>query len=331
MKLCRWLGSLLVLAGLVSLVPNLPVFAQDKETTLKWTAFDPDTKPYYQTMYVKTDQKMTVMGMTVNQTQEQTFYATWTPGKKDKENWVVGMKIIGAKMDINIGGNKISYDSTADNPQQNPLTDFFNALLKLDLKFTINPKMTVEKIEGNEDLIKNLGKTNPQIEPLLKSILSADALKRMAEPPLYAFPPKQPVKKGDKWEKKDSELNLGPIGKYINDYTFEYAGKDDKKKELDKITVKATMKYVPPSDKGSKLPFIIESDSKLVGEQGTGTVLFNPAKGRFEDYSLSMTLKGDLNIDIGGMKTKVALTQEQTSKVTTSDTDPIAELKSKKK
>src|SRR5262245_17454455 len=158
MKRCRWFGSLLVLAGLAAVLSSLTVFAQDKEAKLEWKAFDAGTKPYYQTMYVKTDQKMTVMGMTVNQTQEQTFYATWTPKTKDKDNWVVEMKIIGAKMDINIGGNKISYDSTAENPQQNPLTDFFNALLKLDLKFTITPKMTVEKIEGNEELIKNLGK-----------------------------------------------------------------------------------------------------------------------------------------------------------------------------
>lgn len=329
MKLCRWLGCFLVLAGLASFVPSLPVFAQDKEAKLEWKAFDESTKPYYQTMYVKTDQKMTVMGMTVNQTQEQTFYATWTPAKKDKDNWVVGMKIIGAKMDINIGGNKISYDSTADNPQQNPLTDFFNALLKLDLKFTITPKMTVEKIEGNEDLIKNLGKTNPQMEPLLKSILSSDALKRMAEPPLYAFPTTA-VKKGTTW-KKESDLNLGPIGKYTNEYTFEYAGKDDKKKELDKITVKASMKYAPPTDKGGKLPFIILPESKLSGDNGTGTVLYNPAKGRFDDYSLTMSLKGDLDIDIGGMKTKVNLEQSQSSKVTTSDTDPVAELKGKKK
>lgn len=331
MRLCRWLGSLLVLAGLAAFVgPTLPVFAQDKETKLEWKAFDPEAKTYYQTMSIKTDQKMTVMNMTVQQNQEQTFYVSWTPQKKDKDNnWVVSQKIVGAKMDINIGGNKISYDSTADTQQQNPLTDFFNALLKLDLKFTISPKMKVEKIEGNEELIKSLAKSNPQMEPLLKSILSTDALKRMAEPPLYAFPT-EAVKKGKTWSNK-SELSLGPIGTYKTDYTFDYAGKDDKKKELDRITVKATMTYVPPSEKGSKLPFVIESDSKLSGENGSGYALFNPAKGRFDDYSLNMTLKGDLNIDIGGMKTKVNLEQQQTSRVTTSDTDPVAELKGKKK
>lgn len=376
----RWLGVMLVLAGLAALVgPSFLAQAQDKKDAkaqekakdkdakdkdakdkdkdtkdkekakdkekdapkdkketkpeeprtkgaFEWKAFDPDGKPFYQTMKINTEQKMSVMGMSVNQDQKQVFYVSWTPQKKDdKGNWVVKQKIVGAKMSINIGGNKIEFDSTAEAQPQNPLTDFFNALLKLDLTFTINDKMEVVKVEGNEDLIKSLSKTNPQMEPLLKSILDKDALKRMAEPPLYAFP------SSDKktWT-KTSDLGLGPIGTYKTEYTFELAGKDEKKKELEKINIKASMTYSPPQEKG-KLPFTIEADSKLSSESGSGYALFNPAKGRFEDYSLKMSLKGDLNIDIGGMKTKVSLTQDQTSEVTTSDTDPVAELKGKKK
>lgn len=334
MKLCRWLGSLAILAGLAALVgPHVLAQDKDKETTLVWKAFDFDkgAKPYYQTMAIETKQEMTVMGMTVKQNQNQTFYVSWTPQKPDdKGNWVVTQKIVGAKMDIDIGGNKISYDSTSENQPQNPLTDFFKALEKLDLKFIITPKMEVKSIEGNEQLIQNLGKNNPQMEPLLKTILSKEALTRMAEPPLYAFPT-APVKKGGKAWTKTSTLDLGPIGKYVTDYTFDYQGQDDKQKPgLDRISVKASMNYEPPKDKGAKLPFTIESDSQLKSESGTGFALFNTTKGRFDEYSLNMNLKGDLNIDIGGMKTKVGLKQEQTSKVTTSDTNPVDDIKGKK-
>src|SRR5262249_9418654 len=158
------------------------------------------------------------------QKQKQVFYIKWSPQKADKGKWVVKQRIVGVKMDIDIGGNKINYDSTA-NPPANPMTDFFNALQKLDLTFTINQSdMKIEKIEGNKEFITALAKTNPQMEPLLKSILSEDALKKMAEPTLFAFPPEGKVKNGLKWVRK-SELDLGPIGKYTTKYDFTYGGK----------------------------------------------------------------------------------------------------------
>src|SRR5438067_2098462 len=75
-------------------------------------------------------------------------------------------------MSINIGGTSIAYDSTKKDQPQNPMTDFFKALLGLKLKFTINSKMEVQSIEGQEDFVRKLAATNPQMDPLLKSILS---------------------------------------------------------------------------------------------------------------------------------------------------------------
>jgi uncharacterized protein YajQ (UPF0234 family) len=329
MNCWRWLGAFLFLGAVTALVgPNVPVLAGGKgENKFEWKAFDPDVnKVFYQTMTTTTNQEMTVMNQKVSQDQKQTFYIQWTPLKKDdKGNWVVTQKIIGVKMDIDIGGNKISFDSTAENQPPNPMTDFFKALLNLDIKFTVDPKtMKVEKIEGNQDLIKNLSKTNPQMEPLLKSILSEDALKKMAEPTLFAFPTKA-VKAGDSW-KKESTLDLGPIGSYKHAYNFKYLGQD---KGLEKVEVKLDLDYAPPMEK-AKLPFNIENDSKLSGKGGTGVAMFNAKLGRFDSYSMDMNLSGTLNIDIGGMKTKVDLTQTQKATVTTSDTNPVESLKKKK-
>src|SRR5260370_28854343 len=71
-------------------------------------------KPFYQEMNTKTKQTMKIMAMdTVTQNQDQTFIFSWTPVDQDKENnWIVKQKIVGVKMDIEIGGNKITYDST---------------------------------------------------------------------------------------------------------------------------------------------------------------------------------------------------------------------------
>jgi hypothetical protein len=326
MKVCRWFGSLLVVVGLVALVgPKLSVLAQGKDDVLVWKAFDADTKEWYQTLETTTDQTMSVQGMKVDQKQKQTFYIKWSPQKAEKGKWVVKQRIVGVKMSIDIGGNKIDYDSTIQQPN-NPMTDFFKALQTLDLTFTIKQSdMSIEKIEGNKEFIAALSKTNPQMEPLLKSILSEDALKKMAEPTLFAFPPDGKLSKKT-WD-RTSDLDLGPIGKYTTKYTFAAVGKGGKNKDLDKIDVKATMSYKPPTDAGG-LPFKIKSGT-LEGKDGTGEALFNPKLGRFDSYTMKMKLEGKLTIDIGGMVTDVDLTQDQTATVTSSNDNPVPEKKGK--
>jgi len=349
MRLCRWFGTLVLLVGFAVLVsPNLSVLAggkdkaktnaQDKDKADKqkqtkedpkggewtWLAFDEKSKEYYQTLKTETTQKMKVMGMEVTQVQNQTFFIKWTPKPKDKDgNWVVTQKIVGVIMKIDIGGNTIAYDSTAGVQQQNPMTEFFKTLLDLELTFTIDKDMNVKKIEGNDDFIKKLSKTNPQMEPLLKSILSEDALKKMTEPTLFAFPP---AASKTTWP-RSSTLTLGPIGSYKTDYSFTRGGKD-KESGKEKIEIKQSMVYSKPTEKG-KLPFVID-DGELSGKDGSGYALFNPAKGRFDKYVMKMKLEGNLKIDIGGMKTTVELSQDQDATVESSDTNPIDALSKKK-
>jgi hypothetical protein len=47
--------------------------------------------------------------------------------------------------------------------------------------------------------------------------------------------------------------------------------------------------------------------------------LFDVKKGRLEKSTQSLELEGDLNIEIGGMATKVELKQKQETSVSTSD------------
>ncbi len=322
----RWLGALALTAGLVALAGSkMPVFAGDKEQKLEWKAFDPKGKPFYQTLTTKTEQKMKVMGMDITQNQSQTFYIQWTPGDKSGDNWVVTQKIIGVKMDIDIGGNKISYDSTQPQPN-NPMTDFFKALQSIELKFHIDPKdFKIKKIEGREEFVKKLGGTNPQMEPLLKNILSEDALKQMAEPTWAAFP-REAVKKGKSWPSKNT-LDLGPIGQYNFNNTYTFQG-DDKDKKLHKIDVSSELTYSAPSKKEG-LPFTIK-EGQLSGKSTSGHAMFSEEKGRFESSEMSMQLGGNLTIQIGDMETKVELNQTQSASVRTHDSNPVEELKDKK-
>jgi hypothetical protein len=312
----RWPLALLCLAGLMT----LPALAADeKPANLKWK-FEKD-KTFYQEMKTTTKQTMKVMNSDVQQNQEQTFYFSWTPESQDKDgNWVIKQKIEGVKMSIDIGGSKIEYDSTKEaGATANPLSDFFKQLVGSEFKLTIGPDMKVKDISGRNEFVKKLAAANPQMEPLLNQILSDQALKEMADPTFAAVPNKE-VKKGESWT-KESKLEMGPIGRYDNTYKYTYEGPDNK---LEKIKVETTLKYTPPADTGAAnpLPFKIKS-ANLTSSDAGGTIWFDAEKGRVDHSEMKLKLSGELSIEIGGQTTKVDLQQEQTTKVTTSDKNPV--------
>lgn len=311
MSLFRYLLAVPLLVGLV-----VPALAQDA-VTLEWK-FEKD-KAFYQEMSTDTKQTMKVMGMDITQNQKQTFILSWTPKEQDKDkNWIVVQKIEGVKMDIEIGGNKITFDSTKDTGAGNPLADFFKALVGSEFKLTISPQMKVTKIEGKDEFIKKLISANQQMEPLLKQILSDEALKQMADPAFAAVPDK-PVKKGDSWT-KESKLNMGPIGSYDTTYKYTYEGKEG---DLDKIKVETTLKYSPPGENtAGGLPFRIKS-ADLKTKDASGTILFDNKKHRLASSEMNLKLEGKLTIEIGGMTTEVDLTQTQKTTVKTTDDNPL--------
>lgn len=310
----RRLFPLLVLA-----LCALPAWAQDK-AELKWK-FEKD-KTIYQELTTETTQDMKVMGMDVKQKQKQTFYFSWKPTEQKDGKWTIKQRIEGVKMEIEIGGNKIAYDSEAPGAGNNPLADFFKELKGSEFTLTVGSDMKVEKVEGRKEFLERLGKSQQQMKPLLESILSEDALKQMADPS-FAVVPNGETEKDKTW-KYSSKLNLGPIGSYDTTYDYKYVGKDDKNKDLDKIAVTTTLKYSAPGSEtsGAGLPFKIKSAS-LEAKNGTGTVLFDAKAGRIDTSDMNLTLEGKLDIEIGGMATTVELKQTQKTTVKCSDTPQL--------
>jgi hypothetical protein len=295
---------------------------------LTWK-FDFEKKtPFYQKMTTKTDQKFTVMGNVVSQNQEQIFWFSWTPEKKDGDNSVLKQKVEGVKMNIEIGNQKISYDSTAKSNDSNPLNEFFKALIGAEFTITLDKSYKVTKIEGYKEFVEKLAKANPTMKPLLETILNEEALKQMVEPTFAVLPNKE-VTEGEEWSLNARKLDMGPIGTYTNDYKYKYVGKDPTAKTLDRIEFTTTLKYeAPPADKqGGTLPFKIKG-ADLNSKDAKGTLLYNAEKGWIESSDMSLRLDGKLNIEIGGMTTEVSIDQTQASKVETSDKKP-AELDKK--
>ena len=89
---------------------------------------------------------------------------------------------------------------------------------------------------------------------------------------------------------------------------------------MDKIEVETSLIYTAPKPtSGDGLLFRIK-DGKLTSENPTkGVILYNPKNGRIETAEISIKLKGDLTVTIGGTDTKVELDQEQKTTIKTSD------------
>jgi len=289
----------------------------DRGVTLAWKL--KKGEPFYQEMTTDTTQNMTVMGQKITQAQKVTFYLSWTPVDYKDGNWTIKQKIEGVKMEIEIGGNKIPFDSTKKGPGLNPLSNFFKALVGSEFTLVFDPDMKISKIEGRDKFLKKLVKENQAMEPLLNTILSDEALKQMSDPAFGVIPNKA-VKKGDSWEKK-SILNMGPIGSFNTTYRCRYEGPDEN--HLQRIKVDPILEYLPPGpNAGGALPFkILKAD--LNSKESKGDILFDSEKGRVRKSMIALRLAGRLTIEIGGMSSDVTLDQTQTTTVKTSDENPI--------
>ncbi len=344
----RLVAGLVVLGALAAL--SLPALGQDKDKAkdkdkvkdkakdkskeddkkggtpagLKWK-FEKD-KTFYQKMTTKTVQTMKVMNNDVNQTQNQTFYFSWKPTKIEGDKVTIEQTIIGVAMEIEIGGSKISYDSTKEATANNPLGDFFKALVESKFTITLDTRdLKVTEMQGRDEFLKKLVAANPGMKQLLDTILSQDALKEMAEPTFAVLPTKEGEKK---WTRKTT-LDMGPIGKYENTYNYTLEGTDGTgDKQTATIKVETILNYKEPGEQAGAggLPFKIKS-AKLKSSSPSGQVKFNTAKGRVERSTMKLELKGSLQIEIGGQTTTVDLSQQQESTVETTDDNPLPKKK----
>jgi hypothetical protein len=310
------------LSGLI-LVPAAPA-PLDPGARMAWK-FEKG-RPFYQTMVTQTDQTMKVGGNEVKQAQKQTFVFRWVPLKQlPDRSWVVQMKVHAVAMEIDIGGNKISYDSSGPNAD-NPLSEFFTAMLGNEFTVTVNRNHRVTRVEGGRAFIDKVARANPQMRPLLEQVLTEDNLKEMAEP-VFAYLPNRAVKKGAKWAEERS-LSMGPMGTFATLSQYTYEGPAPRGARLEKIAVRAKLTYRPPAPAapGGALPFTIKRADWTTAE-GTGAIYFSPARGRTERSEMTARMKGRLTIETGGMETEVELDQVQTTTTTVSDGAPGAKGK----
>jgi hypothetical protein len=291
--------------------------------------------PFYQEMTTDVAQSIKVQGQDLSQQQKSVFYYQWTPlkeekameGKEEINKITLKQKIEGLKMTIDISGNPISYDSTKADTTAGAgnagLVEFFKNLKDAEFTATLGKNYKVEKVEGKDAFITKLGAGSPNMDAMLKRVLSDEALKEMVDPTYKVFPD-GPKKKGETWE-RSAKLPLGPIGTYDVTYKFKYAepDADPAKKDFDKIEVETDIKYTPPKDNADGLLFKIKDvGTKLesVKDGSKGVIYYDSKNQRIAEATINIKLKGELAVVIGGADTKVELSQEQKTVIKTRDT-----------
>ena len=299
-----------------------PKLAPDPFDGVVWKAYDKAADPHYQVATTKTTSAMKVQGLDVKQEQSQTFYVRLTPGDMVDGNWVVTRRVVGIKTEMDIAGNKTVYDSTDPKVAKGPLAPAFEALMKVDLTFHINPKtFAVVKIEGRDELAKQFGAANPPAGGLVQAVWSDGAVKQMLDPVLAAFP-SAARRAGKTWAEArkwahESAVDLGPMGALRVKSTYTWT-KDDR------VAIESTQEYAPPAPaaKGG-LPFTIKAgqlDGKTTGEC---YAQFDRTRGRFKQIRMGMAIKGTLTMDIAGAETTVDMDMTQESTTTTHDRNPL--------
>lgn len=301
-----------------------PAAGGDVELTWKFNPKD----EFFQKLTTATDQTMKTGSLVVSQRQEQTFVIGWKVLSKTDTEVVLEQTILSVAMKITIQNNEIKYDSTAKDAENNPLANFFKPIIGTKFTITIDPKkMEVTKVAGRDEFVRKLGDSNPLIGDMLKKILTDDQLKKMSEPAFSMIPGKK-VKANETWNRK-GDMNMGPIGSYAAEYTYTYAGPNKQNPKLQDINVSTKLTWKPPTAQdtaSTNLPFKIEGGN-LATTEASGSVTFDPDKGRVAEQKMKVVIKGDLTISVGGdqkggEKGKVELEQTQTTTTTTTDKNP---------
>lgn len=303
------------------LVAAAPALAQEK------VKFEPKfvvNTAFYQQVSTTVTQTIKVTGGSeIVLSHAQTFNFKWLPTKQDGDKWTVELTIEGMKLNIDVASNVVKYDSSAppDGGNNPVLADFFKKLTGTKFTVTIGKGGVIEKVDGRDEFIKNLGgAASQQMEGILKKILADEALKEMADPMagLTAAGDKA-VNEG--WERK-ATVPLGPIGSYARTLKFNYKSKEAAT-DIHRVEVTVDMTYAPPAaaDAGDGLLFRVKKGELTPQKVDAGFYRFDAKAGYVKEAEVTVTLQGKLTIALGNnTETEVGVFQTQKTKLETKDT-----------
>ncbi len=193
-------------------------------------------------------------------------------------------------------GQGFKYDSDSDTNQLPPgLGETFDKLVGAEFQATLLPTGQMTDVSIPEDLKQVLQQMSGS--PLRGA--DDNALQQMMGQSSMAFP-EEPVSVGDEWE-DDLTMRM-PFGQLNVHRTSTYQGTNDD--GLHVIDLKMEMNVEPSED--------AQATMKLGDSEGTGTLLFDNARGRI--VSVEVTKAMDMEVSASGQTINSEVTTKMTLK-----------------
>ena len=179
-------------------------------------------KTYLQKMSL--DQSLVIpMGAAkVNQamkmTAETVMKVTATGGAGGKE---IEAKHERIRMEMEMGGQKMAYDSAKPEDQTSPFAAV-GGIVGKPFVLVVDEKNHVQAVKGLDEMSKALG-ANPAAMKMMKQFQDKDAMDQLMNTWISQTLPNRPVKAGDQWP-FDANMKLGEMGKFRMVGTYHFKG-----------------------------------------------------------------------------------------------------------
>lgn len=261
---------------------------------------------FYQATEAETRQKMKVLGSDLAQLQKQRTVLRWQFDDWDDDgNALLRCRIVDLKLDIDIGGSRITQKSS-------PLDELAKSLIGVELRVAVEHDGKVGKTRVIAAEFDKLRQKQPQREPLGKNLLGGlPELARL----VFSSTPNRIVRINESW-RHDSTSSLPDTPALSLQFKdrLNYSGRD---KKLHRIELKGSSHY-----QGGLRALGVKLLKPPPEGKRRGTIWFDPVKHRLDSLKITSTLSGTMELDIGGQATSVGIDQEQTTRVRVSDQPP---------
>lgn len=285
--------------------------AQAEEPVLLKYKLTPGDTSYYKISGEMT-QKQSIMNTKLeNSLKQESFVSRVVDGVDAEGNATFKLKAERRKMTAAFGAlDKYEFDSKSSERDTGSvlggeLTPLLERLTGSEYRVVVSPRGKVTEVIGFAELIADLVKDKP-----FASQMGAGDNKSaiVVEQEAFVVLSEKPVKPGDKWE-VPFDVELPKTGKFKGKTTYSYEGPD-------KVGDRKTARIGVTNDVSIEL-VIDQGGAKVTGmlttNNSSGTLQFDPAAGRVLSVKNSLSLSGQLSVDVGGMTIPIDHQQEQTS------------------